>query len=55
MTALIPDEMVETFSVSGDVARGLKDRFGDLIDRISIYTPYDVDPALVAAVHQELN
>jgi probable F420-dependent oxidoreductase len=55
MTALIPDEMLETFSISGDVARGLKDRFGDLIDRISIYTPYDVDPALVAAVHQELN
>jgi probable F420-dependent oxidoreductase len=55
MTALIPDDMLDTFSVSGDVARGLRERFGGLIDRISVYTPYDVDPALVTAVRTELS
>jgi probable F420-dependent oxidoreductase len=54
MTALVPDEMLDAFSVSGDVGKGLKERFGDVSDRISIYTPYEVDPALVAAVREEV-
>jgi probable F420-dependent oxidoreductase len=54
MTALVPDEMLDAFAVSGDVGKGLKERFGDVIDRISIYTPYEVDPALVAAVREEI-
>ncbi|MEU4242827.1 TIGR03617 family F420-dependent LLM class oxidoreductase [Actinoplanes sp. NPDC026619] len=47
MTALITDEVLDTFAVGGDVATGLRDRFGDTIDRISFYTPYPVAPELL--------
>jgi probable F420-dependent oxidoreductase len=49
----IGDEVLDTFAVSGDaaaVAAGLRTRFGDVVDRISLYTPYDADPAQLAAV-----
>jgi len=49
----IGDEVLDAFAVSGDaaaVAAGLRSRFGDLADRISLYTPYDADPAQLAAV-----
>ncbi|MGK5685189.1 TIGR03617 family F420-dependent LLM class oxidoreductase [Actinoplanes sp. URMC 104] len=49
MTALISDEVLDTFAVTGDVAANLRARFGALVDRISLYTPYDVDPALKAS------
>jgi hypothetical protein len=55
MTALIGDDVLDTFAVSGDVAARLRERFGGLVDRISLYTPYDVDPALVAAVRAGLS
>jgi probable F420-dependent oxidoreductase len=55
MTALIDDDVLDTFAVSGDVAARLRERFGGLVDRISLYTPYDVDPALVAAVRAGLS
>ncbi|MCM4080325.1 TIGR03617 family F420-dependent LLM class oxidoreductase [Paractinoplanes hotanensis] len=54
MTALISDEVLDTFAVTGDVAAGVRSRFGGLVDRISLYTPYDVDPALIARVRQQL-
>ncbi|MET0423828.1 MAG: TIGR03617 family F420-dependent LLM class oxidoreductase [Actinoplanes sp.] len=57
MTAEITDEVLDTFAVSGDapaVAAGLRDRFGDLIGRISFYTPYEVDPELIAGVRAAL-
>jgi hypothetical protein len=54
MTALISDEVLDTFAVTGDVAAGVRSRFGGLVDRISLYTPYDVDPALIAQVRQQL-
>jgi len=54
MTALISDEVLETFAVTGDVAAGLRERFGGLVDRISLYPPYQVDPALIAQVRQRL-
>ena len=54
MTALISDEVLDTFAVTGDVAAGLRSRFGGLVDRISLYTPYEVDPALIAQVRQQL-
>ena len=54
MAAAIPDEVLATFAVTGDVAAGLRDRFGGVIDRISFYTPYPVDPALAAGVRTEL-
>jgi probable F420-dependent oxidoreductase len=49
----IDDDVLDAFAVSGnaaEVAAGLRTRFGDLIDRISLYTPYEVDPAQVVAV-----
>lgn len=53
MATEIPDDVLDAFSVSGDaaaVAAGLKARYGDVINRISLYTPYDVDPAQLSAV-----
>jgi probable F420-dependent oxidoreductase len=53
MAAEIPDDVLDAFSVSGDaaaVAAGLRSRYGDVIDRLSLYTPYDVDPAQLSAV-----
>ncbi len=53
MAAEIPDDVLDAFSVAGDaaaVAAGLKARYGDVIDRLSLYTPYDVDPAQLSAV-----
>jgi probable F420-dependent oxidoreductase len=54
MAALIGDDVMDTFAVTGDVARGLRERFAGTVDRISLYTPYPVDPALVAAVRAQL-
>jgi probable F420-dependent oxidoreductase len=57
MGELITDEVLDTFAVSGDaaqVAAGLRARFGDAVGRISLYTPYQVDPAQVAAVTELL-
>jgi len=53
----IDDSVLDAFAVSGDaftVAAGLRDRFGDMIDRISLYTPYEVDEALVREVAAHL-
>lgn len=53
MAAAIDDEVLNAFAVAGDaaeVARGLRERYDDIIDRISLYTPYDVDPAQLTAV-----
>ncbi|WP_433384305.1 TIGR03617 family F420-dependent LLM class oxidoreductase [Actinoplanes sp. CA-142083] len=47
MAGLITDDVLDTFAVTGDVARGLRERFDGLIDRISFYTPYEVDPGLL--------
>ena len=53
MADAIGDDVLDTFAVSGDaaaVAAGLQTRFGDIVDRISLYTPYPADPAQLAAV-----
>jgi probable F420-dependent oxidoreductase len=55
MTALIDDDVLDMFAVSDDVAGRLQERFGELVDRISLYTPYAADPALVAAVRARLS
>jgi probable F420-dependent oxidoreductase len=52
MSALITDEVLDTFAVAGDVAAGLRGRFTGLIDRISFYTPYPVDPAQLAELRK---
>jgi len=53
MAAAIGDDVLDTFAVSGDpatVAARLRERFGELVGRMSLYTPYPVEPALVAGV-----
>jgi probable F420-dependent oxidoreductase len=53
MAAEIPDDVLDAFAVSGtaaEVAAGLTARYAGMIDRISLYTPYEVDPAQLAAV-----
>ena len=55
MAALIGDDVLGTFAVGGDdVARGLRDRFEGLIDRISLYTPYAAGEAAIARVRDGL-
>ncbi len=47
MGDLIDDEMLETFSVIGepeDIPKLLMARYGDLVDRVSFYAPYQSDP-----------
>jgi probable F420-dependent oxidoreductase len=50
MADLITDDVLDTFAVASDVPKGLQERFGDLIDRISFYTPYPVAPELLRDV-----
>jgi probable F420-dependent oxidoreductase len=53
----VDDDVLAAFAVSGDafaVATGLRDRFGDIIDRISLYTPYPVEQAQVREVATHL-
>ena len=47
MGELIDDEILNTFAVVGqpeDVAPELNRRYGDVIERISFYAPYEADP-----------
>jgi probable F420-dependent oxidoreductase len=46
MTDLVTDEVVETISIVepvASVALGVGERFGDFIDRFSLYTPYSLE------------
>jgi probable F420-dependent oxidoreductase len=57
MAAEIGDDVLDTFAVAGDpatVAAGLRARYGRLIDRISLYTPYEADRYQMAAVRSAL-
>lgn len=57
MGDLIDDGVLDAFAVSGntdEVAARLRARFGDVLDRIALYTPYKVDPAQVLAVSRKL-
>ncbi len=52
MADLIDDTVLDAFAVAGQpaaVAASLLARYGDVIDRMSLYTPYPVDQDLVAA------
>jgi probable F420-dependent oxidoreductase len=52
MTGLVTDDVLDAFAVAGapaQVAAALHGRFGDVISRISLYTPYQADPEQVAA------
>jgi probable F420-dependent oxidoreductase len=53
MAALITDEMVETFVVSGtpeQIAPRLQERYGDIVQRVSFDTPAKLGPERVARV-----
>ena len=53
MGKLITDDMLDAFAVSGspaEVAATVQRRFGDIIDRISLYTPHPPDRAGLTAV-----
>lgn len=57
MGDLITDDVLDAFSVSGNavqVAAQLQKRFGDVADRVSLYTPYRFDAAQVVAVANHL-
>ena len=47
MGTLIDDDMLDTFAIVGEpeqIAPKMKDRYGDVVDRISFYIPYRSDP-----------
>jgi probable F420-dependent oxidoreductase len=57
MGTLIDDEILNTFAVVGEpeqIAPELTERYGDLIQRISFYAPYDSDPERWRAVMDAL-
>jgi len=57
MGNLIDDEMLNTFAVVAEpelVAPQIHRRYGDVIDRLSFYMPYDNDPARWSAVIEAL-
>src|SRR5690606_7086520 len=57
MGTLIDDEVLNTFAVVGapeGIAPELSKRYGDIIQRISFYSPYASDPERWAAVMDAL-
>lgn len=53
MGELIDDEMLDTFAVVGEpeeIAGQLLGRYGDIVDRLSFYAPYQSDPDRWSAV-----
>jgi probable F420-dependent oxidoreductase len=58
MADLVDNEILETIAVCGDpksVAKQLHQRFGDVVDRLSLYTPYSCDSSQIAKVVEELS
>jgi probable F420-dependent oxidoreductase len=57
MGELIDDEVLDAFAVVGEPERigpGLSERYGDVIDRISFYAPYQSDPDRWTAVMEQI-
>jgi probable F420-dependent oxidoreductase len=57
MGTIIDDDVLNTFAVvaePGAVAAGLLRRYGDVMTRMSLYTPYALDPAVTAQIVAEL-
>jgi len=53
MAGLIDDEVLETFAVVGEpnnIASILSRRFDGLLDRVSLYTPYEVDKKVTQSI-----
>jgi probable F420-dependent oxidoreductase len=52
MGELIDDDVLSAFAVAGspaEVAAAVRTRFGDVVDRISLYLPYEADPEQLRA------
>jgi probable F420-dependent oxidoreductase len=57
MGELIDDEVLDAFAVVGEPERigpGLSERYGDVVDRISFYAPYQSDPDRWTAVMDQI-
>jgi hypothetical protein len=57
MARLVDDDVLHTFAVVGRpraAARLLTERVGDLVDRVTLYTPYDVRRECVLEMAAEL-
>jgi len=57
MGRLVDDDILRTFAVVAEpsgVAAGLRSRFGDVVDRLSFYAPYQSDPDTWLPVVEEL-
>jgi probable F420-dependent oxidoreductase len=57
MGSLISDDVLDAFAVAGrpaQVAARLRDRFGDVISRVSFYAPYRVDARELAELTAEM-
>jgi hypothetical protein len=57
MGTLVDDEILHTFAIvaePADVARGFKERYGDVVSRLSFYAPYKADPETWLPVIAEL-
>ncbi|RSN64352.1 TIGR03617 family F420-dependent LLM class oxidoreductase [Actinomadura sp. WAC 06369] len=51
MTGLIGDDLLAEFAVTGapeEIGPALRAKFGDVYDRVTLYTPYRIDPATFA-------
>lgn len=57
MAASIDDDVLDAFAVvadPGDVGRVVRERFGDVVDRVSFYTPFEFEPDLLEQVRADL-
>jgi probable F420-dependent oxidoreductase len=57
MATAIDDDVLAAFALAGtpaELAARIEERYGDLADRVSLYTPYDVDPELLTATAKHL-
>jgi probable F420-dependent oxidoreductase len=57
MGTIIDDDVLSTFAVvglPGQVAPELLRRYGDLMTRLSLYTPYDIDPDVTTQIVADL-
>ncbi|MFK0021212.1 TIGR03617 family F420-dependent LLM class oxidoreductase [Streptomyces sp. NPDC090798] len=58
MGQLVDDDVLNAFAVvaePGDIASEIRRRYGTLVDRVSFYTTYEIDPEVWAPVVQELS
>ena len=57
MGTLIDDQVLDAFAVTaepGQVAAGLLRRYGDIMTRMTLYTPYAIDPAVTRQIAADL-